>query len=164
MLYLFRCIFQSRRKNILKKIIALLPLLCCLLAGCQSKEAKELEEYRSAMTAFYDGMTALGAQLGEISPESAEAAGEAADVIGQMAGQCEEAAALAAPESYEDVPGSLSLAAQELRSASDGYREAFAAQYLDEAVLSDAQQHYANADTALRSALSLLRGGDEAEE
>ena len=88
----------------------------------------------------------------------------AADVIGQMAGQCEEAAALAAPESYEDVPGSLSLAAQELRSASDGYREAFAAQYLDEAVLSDAQQHYANADTALRSALTLLRGGDEAEE
>ena len=74
------------------------------------------------------------------------------------------AAALAAPESYEDVPGSLSLAAQELRSASDGYREAFAAQYLDEAVLSDAQQHYANADTALRSALTLLRGGDEAEE
>ena len=148
----------------MKKIATLLLLLSCLLAGCQSEKAKELEEYRDAMTAFYDGMTSLGEQFGEISADSPEAAGAAADVIGQMAEQCEEASALAAPEDYEDVPGSLSLAAQELRSASDRYREAFAAEYLDEAVLTEAQEHYRNADTALRSALSLLRGGEDAEE
>lgn len=141
----------------------ILVFMASCLTGCGNKTSKELEEYKSSMTAFYDKLAALDSSINQIDPESATAKIELLGYLDEMNEAYKTMAAIAIPDAFSGISEISQEAANYMQLANEAYHQAYDGDFDEESEML-ASQYYERANNRVNVMLKVLHGEDPSGE
>ncbi len=146
------------------KIIAVLALTMCFLSGCGAKGSSALvNEYKTSMEKFFDGLKTVDADINKINPDDQDAINKLFEQFDTMDKAYASMAELTVPtegvpETFAYIP-ELSKSASEYMTQANGYlHDSFAESSYNEHTLEAAMECYKRANKRVQFIITLLHG------
>ncbi len=146
------------------KIFTVLALTMCFLSGCGAKGSSALvNEYKTSMEKFFDGLKTVDADINKINPDDQDAINKLFEQFDTMDKAYASMAELTVPT--EGVPetfayiSELSKSASEYMTQANGYlHDSFAESSYNEHTLEAAMECYKRANKRVQFIITLLHG------
>ena len=146
------------------KIFAVLALTMCFLSGCGAKGSTALvNEYKTSMEKFFDGLKTVDADINKINPDDQDAINKLFEQFDTMDKAYASMAELTVPtdgvpETFAYIP-ELSKSASEYMTQANGYlHDSFAESSYNEHTLEAAMECYKRANKRVQFIITLLHG------
>lgn len=146
------------------KMIAVLALTMCFLSGCGAKGSSALvNEYKTSMEKFFDGLKTVDADINKINPDDQDAINKLFEQFDTMDKAYASMAELTVPtegvpETFVYIP-ELSKSASEYMTQANGYlHDSFAESSYNEHTLEAAMECYKRANKRVQFIITLLHG------
>ena len=151
--------YNMRMKN-LSKFLTMLIICSLLLVGCgnNSQEAQALDTYREQVESLFDTLSDYDNVLQAIDPASEDAPSQMLETIDALQAKLKEAAALEAPEEFENAQEMCRQASFYMDAAAEQYHIAFDSEEFNHTAFENAQDYYLEAGGRIGYMITFLHG------
>ena len=150
-------ILSYRKKKSLLITIIMTFIIASLACGCGHKEDPELEEYKAAMTEFYDKLGEYDNAINSINPEAEDAKVQLLGILDQMNETYQTMAAATVPEAFSGIADLSVEAAEYMQKADEFYHMAYDNDFDGDSEML-AAQYYQRANNRAMVVLQVLHG------
>ncbi len=135
----------------------ILVVMMFAMAGCGSKGSKELDNYKTSMTEFYDKLAYLNEAMNAIDPDSETAKIQLLGYLDEMNEAYKVMAAIAIPDEFSGISDIAVEAAGYMQMANETYHMAYDGEFDEDSEML-ASQYYERANSRALVMLQVLHG------